>query len=225
MEKLFIIIVTYNATKWLSECLRSTRGYSVIVVDNDSNDETVKFIKANYPEIILLEQTKNLGFGAANNIGISYALKNSADYVLLLNQDAYLETNTIKELIDIHKNNVDYGVLSPVHLNGKGNKLDIGFSEYISYANNNFLYFDALKGNLNDVYKVPFVNAACWLIPKSTLNIIGGFDPLYFHYGEDVNYCHRLNYHSLKIGVVPHVFVKHDRENRKNSSSVKKLWV
>ena len=84
MNRTYIIIVTYNGMKWLEACLSSCRKYSVIVIDNNSSDNTVSFIEQKYPNTILLKQNKNLGFGAANNIGINYALQNNADYVFLL---------------------------------------------------------------------------------------------------------------------------------------------
>ena len=146
-----------------------------------------------------MKQESNLGFGKANNLGISYALNNSCDYVFLLNQDAYLEKDVIDRMLAVHKKNTDYGVLSPIHLNGEGNKLDKNFSNYINYNGNPYLYLDALKGETKEIYEVPFVNAAAWLIPAATLKIIGGFDPLFFHYGEDNNYCQRaLQFHVIK---------------------------
>ena len=144
---------------------------------------------------------------------MSYALNNNCDYVFLLNQDAYLEKDVIDRMLAVHKKNTDYGVLSPIHLNGEGNKLDKNFSNYINYNGNPYLYLDALKGETKEIYEVPFVNAAAWLIPAATLKIIGGFDPLFFHYGEDNNYCQRALFHLLKIGVVSNSYVNHDREN------------
>ncbi len=200
---------------WLSKCLESTRPYAVIVVDNNSTDETVNFINANYPRVTLFQQSKNLGFGQANNIGMSYALKQGAEYVFLLNQDAYLEKDTIEKLIEVHKKNDNFGILSPIHLNGKGDRLDQNFSNYINYYANPDFYSDfVLKKTLPDVYEVPFVNAAGWLLSKNCLETVGGFDPVFFHYGEDDNYCQRVLFHGLKIGVVPQVFLKHDRETR-----------
>jgi GT2 family glycosyltransferase len=200
---------------WLSKCLESTKPYTVIVVDNNSTDETIYFIKANYPSITILPQKENLGFGAANNIGISYALKLGAERVFLLNQDAYLENDTIEKLIVVHNKNQNFGILSPIHLNGKGDRLDKNFSNYLNYdANANFYSDFILKKPLPTVYEVPFANAAGWLISKCCLEMIGGFDPIFFHYGEDDNYCQRLRYHGFKIGVVPNVFLRHDRENR-----------
>jgi len=202
--------------QWIDTCLKSIVNSStkldIIVIDNNSSDGTVSYIKKQYPEIILFEQKTNLGFGKANNLGMPHALNNNCDYVFLLNQDAYLEVDSIGKMIGVHKESPEYGILSPIHLNGKGDKLDKNFSNYLRYDSNNYFYHDALKHQLKSVYSVPFVNAAAWLLPKNTLKVIGGFDPIFFHYGEDDNYCQRALYHNLKIGVVPNAYIKHDRE-------------
>jgi len=228
--KIGVIIVTFNGMQWIEKCLKSTLNSSkqveVIVIDNNSTDGTVSYIKKQYPEVIVLEQETNLGFGKANNLGMSYALRNNCDYVFLLNQDAYLEVDTIYRMIEVHKNNLHYGVLSPIHLNGKGDKLDKNFSNYISYNKSTNFYSDFILNNVKETpYEVPFVNAAAWLIPKSTLKLVGGFDPLFFHYGEDDNYCQKVIYENLKIGIVAKTFVKHDREGvlKRNYSSSKNI--
>ena len=131
--KIFVIIVTYNGLKWIDKCISSCNKYPIIVVDNNSSDQTVKYIQDNFPHVKLIKSNKNLGFGAANNIGIKYALKNKADYVFLLNQDCYLKNDSLKKLISSHKGNKKYGILSPIHLNGSGNKLDEKFSYYLGY--------------------------------------------------------------------------------------------
>ena len=215
-DRTFVIIVTFNGMQWIEKCLKSFVNTSVkldiIVIDNNSSDGTVSYIKKQYPEIILFEQKTNLGFGKANNLGMSYALNNNCDYVFLLNQDAYLEVDSIGRMIEVYKENSEYGILSPIHLNGEGNKLDKNFSNYLRYDSNNYFYHDAINQQLEPVYPFPFVNAAAWLLPVSTLKRIGGFDPIFFHYGEDNNYCQRALFHSLKTGVVTNAFIRHDRE-------------
>ena len=144
----FIIIVSYNGMPWLSKCLSSCEPYQVIVVDNNSSDGSVAYIKKEFPNIIILQQDSNLGFGSANNIGITYALKKGAEYVFLLNQDAYLEKNTIEELVKVHKIDAEFGILSPIHLNGEGSKLDNNFRNYI--AENIKLRQDILKQEFSE---------------------------------------------------------------------------
>ncbi len=209
-----IIIVTYNGLKWIDKCLQSCGDHPIVVVDNNSSDSTVDFIKQNYPNVHLLEQVKNLGFGQANNIGISYALNHGADYVFLLNQDAYLVDSCLKKLIEIHQKNIQFGILSPIHLNGDGTHLDYNFSNYVA-RNRDFFSDHILNRPLAKVYEVPFVNAAGWLISRKCLETVGGFDPMFFHYGEDDNYCHRVEYYGFKVGVVPNLFIKHDRIQNK----------
>ncbi|GGZ53398.1 glycosyltransferase family 2 protein [Mesonia mobilis] len=211
-----VIIVTYNGMQWLERCLASVpESYELVIVDNHSTDDTVAFIEENYPKAKLFKEKQNLGFGQANNKGIRYALKQGADYVYLLNQDAYLETDTIEKLICVYSNFPDYGILSPIHTNKNKTRLDQNFSNYLNYKSNSDFYSDFVLGkSIAEVYEVPFVNAAGWLIPKKTLITVGGFDPIFFHYGEDDNYCQRVKYHNKKIGVVPSAFMVHDREDR-----------
>ena len=227
MEKeviVYCVIVTHNSTKnnWINTCLTSLRKSSinikVLVVDNSSSDNTVELIRNKYSEVELFEENDNLGFGAANNIGMSYALKNNADYVFLLNQDAYVKPETIERLVKASTKYPEYGIISPIHLNGKGDKLDRNFSYYLNYDKNSSFYGDFIQNRVKDIYDVPFVNAAAWLLPISTLETIGGFDPIFHHYGEDDNYCQRVRYQKLKVGVASNSFICHDREHRKEKS-------
>ena len=218
MSKIYVIIVTYNGIQWLHKTLDSIpNNCELIVVDNCSSDSTVDFIKKNHPKIKLFIQSKNLGFGGGNNIGIKYALKNNANFVFLLNQDAYLYNDTIDNLIDVSKKNPEFAKISPIHLDSRALNLDWNFSTYLKAED-----ADSLKKILrypdkdfNQVYNTNFVNAAAWLLPKKTLETIGGFDPIFFHYGEDNNYCQRVTYHKLKIAVVSNAYVIHDREYKR----------
>jgi len=200
---------------WIQKCLESTLPYPVIVVDNSSVDDTVVFIRNNFPSVTLLPQKNNLGFGKANNIGIAKALELKAKAVFLLNQDAYLIDNCLDKLWTIQQAAPNYGILSPIHINGKQTKLDSGFSKYVKNTQNSDFFSDFVLKNIQTVYDVPFVNAAGWLLSEKCITTVGGFDPLFFHYAEDDNYCHRVLYHGLKVGVVSDAFLIHDREDRK----------
>jgi GT2 family glycosyltransferase len=223
MEKpnVYIIIVTYNGMPWINTCLASCGNYPVIIVDNASTDDTISFIETNYPEITILKQIVNLGFGQANNIGISYALEQGAEHVFLLNQDAYLDIGVIDQLLNVQRENKHYGILSPIHCTRSKNKLDKNFAYYVNYENSLGFYSDhVLHKQLNDIYDIPFVNAASWLLTKECIETIGGFDPIFYHYGEDENYCQRAIFHGFSIGIVPKTYIIHDREDRDDNKPI-----
>lgn len=221
MQKIASIIVTYNATKnnWLQKCLdsliNSTIAQEIIVVDNNSSDDTVAIIKKDYPQITLVESAVNLGFGKANNKGLEIALKNGCGYFFLLNQDAWVEHDTIKSLYDKILAESEYGIVSPLHLTGDGSKLDWNFEMSASYKLCTGLCADfILKKNTDKIYHSDFVCAAAWLISKKCVEKVGGFSPSFYHYAEDDNYIQRMKYHGFKVGIYPQVKMYHDRENR-----------
>ncbi|MBR4454458.1 MAG: glycosyltransferase family 2 protein [Bacteroidales bacterium] len=213
--KIFSIIVAYNGMQWYERCLGSLRDSGMpietIVVDNASIDETVTYIKEHFPNVILIESKKNLGFAKANNIGIKRALDSGADYIFLLNQDAWVEKDTLSKLVQTFNENENVGIVSPIHLNGTYTGLDWGFLHCVSDDLISDLYVHKLK----KFYQVNFVNAAAWLVSAESIKKVGGFDTLLFqHYGEDDNYCQRVIYHGFKILLNTQCTICHDRQER-----------
>ncbi|MFH6769650.1 glycosyltransferase family 2 protein [Gaetbulibacter aquiaggeris] len=223
MNSTTIIIVTFNAMSWIDHCLKSCGNYPIIVVDNASTDATFAYIQATYPNVIILPQTENLGFGQGNNVGITYALKQGAEHVFLLNQDAYLQINCLNVLIKKQQEYPQYGVLSPVHLNGKGDALDYNFKNFVKRSKGFLIDSLFLKNNLSpEIVDIDFVNAASWLISKECLKKVGGFNPYFFQYGEDRDFVNRVLFHKCKLGIVSNVYVKHDR-NQSDSKKKKEM--
>lgn len=216
MKKLFVIIVTYKGQRWYERCFTSLRQSTIpvqtVVVDNASNDGTVEYIKENFPEIHLIESKENLGFGRANNIAMRYALDHGCDYVFLLNQDAWVEPDTLERLVDIAERHSDYGIVGPVQVNAERTKVLGGVIQFLVNPDNvNLdLFSDLVMQTVDEIYPVAEINAAAWLLPRKTLETVGGFDPIFLHYGEDWNYLSRVLYHKLKVGLTPHIQVVHD---------------
>ena len=219
MAKILVVIVTYNALKWVKKCLnsveKSTLPADVLVIDNGSTDGTLPLIRTDYPRTRIIETGENLGFGAANNRGLRIAHDECYDFVYLMNQDAWLQKDTLEKLVAAHK--PEWGVLSPMQLNAGGRR-DKRFNKKCGkYVN------AALGGYHNDtlVVEVPFVMAAHWLVSRKAIETVGGFSPAFKQYGEDDNWIHRLQWHRMHCGVVPAARAVHDRGGRRLSREKK----
>lgn len=221
-KSVLIIVVTYNAIKWIDRCIsslvNSTIPVDVFVVDNGSTDGTQNYITSHYPQVLFVQSTVNLGFGKANNIGLQYALNNDYSYVYLLNQDAWIFSDTLEKLIKVSKSNPEYGILSPFQMEANMEHIDKNFKKNVlSWASCpeilDVLYFNSPK----EIVPVRSVMAAHWLITYECLRKTGGFSPSFPHYAEDDNYQDRVKLWGYKIGIVPSLKVIHDREERKDS--------
>ncbi len=217
MPKIYFIIVTYNAMKWAEKCFTSLRQSSVpvhcIVVDNGSTDGTQEYITTYFPEVEFIQSIENLGFGKANNIGIEKAYSRGADFFYLMNQDAWIYEDSLEKLLEVYHSFPDkkeIGILSPMHMDGTEKKLDIFLDKYIAHNFETRLISDLYFQSLKPFYEVKFINAAHWLLPKDTIETVGGFNPYFFHYGEDGEYVNRILFHGKKTFLVPGSKVVHD---------------
>lgn len=201
-----VVLVTYNGARWLQTCLDSLTASvprpHIIVVDNASSDETVA-IARRHPGTTLIETGANLGFGRANNIGIARALEQGADYVFILNQDAYVAPDTIAILVGEAGRQERAGIVCPMQLDDTGRAVDPTFLLYYVAPNAPALLNDALLGTPAASYPVTAAPAAAWLFSRAFLMEVGGFDPLFFMYCEDDDLCSRANLFKYTVSIVP----------------------
>ncbi len=211
--RVLAIIVSYNFMRWIDRCLPSLTQQEgvrpdIMVVDNGSSDGTCDHIRKHYPQVRLVENGCNRGFGRANNTGMKIAADEGYDGVLLLNQDAWIDRDCLGRLVRASAGHPQYGILSPVQMAGDGKSPEHGFSVYTGKASLEDIPKD------KEVVEVPFVNAAIWYLPASTLKTVGLFAPLFYHYGEDRDYANRARYHHLATAYVPCAYGCHDRDGR-----------
>jgi len=212
--KIYVIVVTYKGMQWYDKCFsslrKSTLSVQTIVVDNTPGEEDANYIKEHYPEILIIKPEKNLGFGKGNNLGLKYAREHGADFVFLLNQDTWMIDNgMLEKLVGISLSHPEYGIVSPMHVQADGKTIGMLLED----GNNRCsiaMLSDLYKGEIKDIYETNYVNAAGWLLPRNTLETVGGFDPIYQHYEEDDDYLNRVIYHGYKVGVCPAVKMVHD---------------
>lgn len=214
MKKVATIIVTFNGEKWIQKCLEtileSSYSSDVFVVDNCSTDQTVSIV-TNFP-VQLEVLPKNEGFGFANNFILKKLVNLDYDYFFLINQDLYVEKNSLKQLVEFSEKNADFGIIAPIQFDGKGENIDTNFQQYIQLSNER-----------NSYYETQFCNAAAWLLTKKCIEKVGIFNENFQHYGEDRNYCERAKFHQFKIGIIKDTKVLHDRDQKMTTEKAIKL--
>lgn len=205
--KISVVIVSYNARYFLEQCLYSVRAAlsnwegEVIVVDNDSPEKPIPEIRSKFPDVTFIESKKNLGFAKANNLGVE---KSRGDYVLILNPDTLLPENLFEELIPFAENTEQLGAVGVRMVDANG-RFHPESKRNIPGLSNTFgklfgTAFDKKKAKgyyKSDIDQFAIAPAeilvgAFMFIKKSVYEKVGGFDPRYFMYGEDIDLSYSL---------------------------------
>lgn len=213
----YIIVLTWNGKKDTIECLDSLSrinypNYKILVVDNASTDGTMDVIKKNYPDVEYIYNSKNLRYAGGNNVGIDFALKKNADYILLLNNDTIVESNFLQHLISTATSNPDIGIIGPkiFYYDQPG---------LIWYAGGKiewwkgWIYHKGIRELDSEKYsykmETDFVTGCCIMIKRELFEKIGKIDETYFIYGEDVDFCIRARRAGYKIFFDPDAKIWH----------------
>lgn len=214
-----VIIVNYNTKELILNCLKSIYektsdiDFEVIVVDNASSDASCEAIAQEFPQVKLIKSVVNLGFGRANNLGIS---NSEAEYVFLLNPDTVLINNAIKILYDSITFTPNCGVMG-------GNLFDenmmsvhsfgylLSLSRYILRI---FGFRYLLKNrkndqNRNEFQKVEQIIGADMMISRHVLDDVGGFDERFFLYLEESELQYRIQKNGYDIYYTPEAHIHH----------------
>ena len=218
MKRVLVIVVTYNGMRWLERCLSSVPAWAdAYVVDNASADGSADYVAAHFPQVKLVRSAENLGFSKPNNMGFEYALEQGYDFVYLLNQDAWLEEGALEKLVKAAEEHPEYGVLSPMQYQDGYQQLDKQFEKRYTRARGPRYDTPVIPSKASgSPVEVDVIMAAHWLVPVSVIRRIGPFEETLFPlYGQDDDWCNRLHFSGLKIGIVPEARAVHDRAQRK----------
>lgn len=217
--RLTVVIVTWNSSDYIRDCLVSLAkelksvGSEVIVIDNNSSDDTVLKIRSSFPGVIIIENRENRGFGAANNQGLELA---NGEYVLFLNPDTILPSKSVRLMLAFLKNHPSAGIVGPEQ-KGEDGKIIFNFSRYtfrglLEYGVEKFAPNSNLCFGLRKPYKVRFLNGGCWMIRRKALISVGGYDGRLFLYGEEPDVCLRIKKAGWDIYFLRNVWIAHLRE-------------
>jgi hypothetical protein len=196
MSPLIAIIVTnFNGKELLEVCLsslfkQSYKNLKAILVDNNSTDNSVIFVKNRFPRLDVINLDKNYGFSAGNNIGIKYALeKYNADYILLLNNDTkFTKDDTIERLLEVAQKDKKTGILGCKLIYPDGKIQYVGTEG----VKDKIRWIPPSTEITNEPYEVYSVLGAAFLIKRSLIDRIGLLDEgFYPYYHEETDYCFR----------------------------------
>lgn len=217
---LSIVIVNWNSKNFLRECLHSIRethtndNTQIIVVDGGSFDGCGEMIAREFPEVCFVQSHENCGFGRCNNLGFSHA---TGDTLLLLNPDTVVAEGAINRLIQTLESHHDAGLVGAHLLNSDGTLQWFGI-HHLPTPLNCALDSDRIRrrwwakhGPADDGPAVPVeaVSGACILMKSDTFRRVGGFDPKFFMYGEDMDLCFNVTQLGLKVYYAPEARVTH----------------
>jgi GT2 family glycosyltransferase len=220
MIRLSIVIVTWNAKKYVAECLDSLQTCSndpeteIIVVDNSSTDGTPELVRDSYPRITLIRNEENLGFAKANNVGIR---KSTGEYVFLINSDVHVLDGCVEQMMDYLKQDPRIGLLGPKMLGADRNSyrsymgeptlwrcfcralaLDVLFPNSRNFGGYLMPYFKR-----DHIAEVDVLNGWFWATRREALNQVGLLDETFFMYGEDIDWSKRFREAGWKVVYFP----------------------
>ncbi len=233
MPKVFVSIINYNGKEDTLSCLKSLNEVvvkdfklNVVIIDNASKEifKTDKDLYNNF-NLEIIRSKENLGFSGGQNLGIKYALANNADYVLVLNNDIYVDENFIVNLLNTFETNKDCGIVSPKIYFAKGHEFhkdrykneDLGKVIWYAGGKNDFKNVLAFhkgvdevdKGQYEVLEKTDFASGCCEMIKKEVFEKIGFFDEKYFLYYEDNDLSQRAKNKGFEIYFQPKSFLWH----------------
>ncbi len=209
-----VYILLWNGSKWIRNCLQSILqdpypNFKVNVIDNASSDNAVEIVEIEFPQVRIIKNKKNYGFAEGHNIGIRDALRNNADYVILLNQDIVAHPFWLTRLIEVAGENPEYEVLSPIIFDYEGHNIDSHSLIKLKH-NKDFKNVDYPSNNfLNKVYEVPSLFGAALFFNRNVFTKIGLFDPLFFLYHEESDFFQRAFYHKIRLAIVTSSKINH----------------
>tara|TARA_B110000263_G_C15311864_1_gene513939 strand:- start:764 stop:2824 length:2061 start_codon:yes stop_codon:yes gene_type:complete len=229
MEKVSIIIISYNVRSYLAHAIDAImqseyKELEIIVVDNNSYDGTCEYLKEHYNHVLslnIISNEENIGFGKAVNQAAKIA---TGEYYLILNPDTIIEEDTISRLVDYLNNNKVVGMVGPKILNADGTLqlackrsfptvkvalpkilgLDRIFPKNKWAGKYNLTYLDP-----DETHAVDAISGSCMLIRQKVFKHVNGFDEQFFMFGEDLDLCARIWKSGLEVHYVPKTKIIH----------------
>lgn len=237
-----ILVVNYNTCQLTVDCLRSVYAskteyrYEVILIDNNSSDDSVAVISEQFPQARLIENMQNTGFAKANNQGMEIA---QGRYILLLNSDTIVQQDTLQTMVAFMDNNPLTGAAGCKVILPNGS-LDKACRRGLPTPSASFYYafgFSKLFPNSprfnqyqlgyrdpDQEYPVDCLVGAFMLVRREMVEQVGGLDEDFFMYGEDIDWCYRIKQAGWGIHYYPRTQIIHVKGGSARKRPVKIIY-
>lgn len=230
-----VIIVSYRSRSVLGPCLDSLAAcrervpHEIVIVDNDSRDGTVEWLRAEHPEVHTIANPHNHGFASAVNQG---AAASAADHLLLLNPDSLVDADGLERLLAVVSQDERCGVAAPRLLDDDGRparscgrfpNLWTLACEHLGFARAfpNHAWFSGYKYAgvpLDRLDEVAWASGAALLVPRRAWTDVGGLDDGFFMYMEEVDWCRRARARGWRVRYVPTATFTHTGQHASKGS-------
>ena len=211
------VILNWNRPHDTISCMRSLQANNypsleILIVDNGSTDNSTTIIQHAFPEVTLLINEDNLGYAAGNNLGIAHALQGNAAYVLVMNNDTIIADDGISELVKAATCFPGAGALVPkIYHASDPTRIWAAGARWAPFPPRvKLIGFNAPDTPQFDrACELEYATGCVWLLSRDALEVLNGFDPGYFMYQEDYDFCYRLRAAGFTIRYVPSAHIWH----------------
>ncbi|MDA5388289.1 glycosyltransferase family 2 protein [Loigolactobacillus backii] len=218
MKKVGIIILNYNNARATIKCVQNVASinydnYFIVVVDNNSTDNSYRMLIENlHGETCLIKTKRNGGYAYGNNVGIRNALDKGCDYVFILNNDVILEGNTLKALVDYNNLHPNVGIIGPALLEFKNKSFvqSTGANNNLLTGNSELLNNGKSFATLNQTPLHPdYLGGSCILVRRDAIQRTGLIPENYFLFYEENEWCLNFKKQGYDVVCLPDIKVYH----------------
>ena len=232
--KVAVVILNWNGKnllqKYLPEVVCNSKEANIYVVDNASTDESIQYVKHQFPKVKLIQLDNNYGYAGGYNRAIQ---KIDSPIQILMNSDVRPAKNWLQPIINTFDNNAEVAALQPKILSDENESCFEyagacgGYIDQLGYPFCRGRIFDHIEkdeGQYDDETQIFWATGACLAVRKELFNKAGGFDELYFTHQEEIDLCWRINNFGYKIMVNPSSKVYHLGGGTLNEQHPKKTF-
>lgn len=207
-KNLTIVVLAYNSANIIEQCLINLNfdKYKVVVVDNASRDNSVEFVRKNFPKVEIIKIPKNIGYGRGNNVALEQV---NTEFALVLNPDAIILEEDIEIVLEEMRKNPAVAMAGPVILGKYPLDQNEARSEIAKIEENFLASKNDYRAKLDDNFVARFLVGAALFMKVSIMKKIGFFDKEIFLYYEDNEICQRVEVNNYKNILVPSAFAFH----------------